>query len=172
MKKVIAVVAITSLIAFGSVLANDSPQRQPKSPGLAATLSFMGTVVPVTVGLASADEAGAILFLGGIWIGPGLGHLYAANVGRFFLGLGLRTVGFVAVGAALAASLSGGGDSGGDAAGMAGVVLLGGVSLIDIIGAAGSARKYNKKHGLAGVDISPTYFASQKAFGVQVSLGF
>ncbi len=184
MKKVIAVVAIVSLVAFGSVAADDSSERQSKSPGTATLISFLGTAIPVAVGVAimssssssygssngAAPIVGFALTSGGYLIGPGLGHLYAHNTGRFVVGLGLRMVGAGALLAAFAMSFSSGADSGGEIA-VVGSILGGSITLIDILSAGNSARKYNEKHGLANVSISPSYFASQKAFGVQLTIG-
>jgi hypothetical protein len=57
-----------------------------KSPSTAFQLSFFSTVVPMGAGalaLASSDnEAGALVFLGGLVVGPSVGHFYAGQVGR------------------------------------------------------------------------------------------
>jgi len=56
-----------------------------KSPSTAFQLSFFSTVVPVGAGLALAgadNEAGGLAFLGGLVVGPSIGHFYAGQVGR------------------------------------------------------------------------------------------
>ena len=134
---------------------------------MATHLSFLGTVAPVVAGYMSGSGSFDLIFIGAVSLGPGLGHLYAANLDHFFIGLGLRTLGFLAIGATYTSSWN---DTS-PTLQTVGWLTLGTVSVYDIVTAGGSARKYNEEHGLAKVDISPTYFASQKAFGVQVTIG-
>ena len=54
-----------------------------KSPTTAFELSLMSTVLPAGVGALTLDsEAGGVAFLGGLVIGPSVGHFYAGQVGR------------------------------------------------------------------------------------------
>ncbi len=56
-----------------------------KSPTTAVILSLASTAGPTLGGVAIGNDAGAKLFLGGLIIGPSVGHLYA---GQFARGLG------------------------------------------------------------------------------------
>lgn len=155
MKRLLTIVAIISLVALGSVSADNSSVPTPKQASKATVLSLWGTaVVPI--------------------LGPGLGHIYAHNMGQFYLGTVLRSLaaGLIITGG-IANSISWGhADNRADMAITLGVVLYFGSSVLDIATAGAAANRYNRKHGLARVSISPTYFASQKALGVKVSLGF
>src|SRR5436190_21679432 len=51
------------------------PQR--KSPGTATALSFGFTAIPIAIGLAMKSEGSAYPFLGGVIVGPSMGHFYA-----------------------------------------------------------------------------------------------
>ena len=46
-------------------------------------------------GPAMGNDAGGVLFLGGLIIGPSIGHLYAGQVGRGLGTIALRGVGTV-----------------------------------------------------------------------------
>jgi hypothetical protein len=154
MKNVIVVLAIVSLVACGSVSADNGSTPTPKNAGRATLLSLGGAAfVPI--------------------VGPGFGHIYAHNWGQFYLGTVLRSVaaGVIIIGAIGESMTWGEEDNGAGTAVSLGVVLYFGSSVLDIATAGIAANRYNRKHGLATVNISPTYFASQKAFGIQVSLG-
>ena len=68
-----------------------------KSPSTAFLLSFVSTTVPMVGGYALADqnitEAGWGVFLGGLVIGPSVGHFYVGNVGRGLGTVALRGAG-------------------------------------------------------------------------------
>ena len=70
-----------------------------KSPGAAFRASFFSTVIPMGAGaavLASTDNgAGAVLFFGGMVVGPSVGHFYADQVGRGIGTMLLRGAGTV-----------------------------------------------------------------------------
>ena len=73
-----------------------APPPAQKSPSAAFQLSLFSTVVPVGAGLAlaSADnEAGGLAFLGGLVVGPSVGHFYAGQAGRGFGTMLLRGAG-------------------------------------------------------------------------------
>jgi hypothetical protein len=167
MRHSIAIIAVICLVIVGSSTTVNAGGSSPRSPEKATHLSFLGTVVPVVAGYMSDSDAFDQIFIGAVSIGPGLGHLYAANLDHFFIGLGLRTLGFLAVGATYTSSWN---DTS-PTLQTVGWLTLGAASVFDMVTAAGSVQDYNEKHGLAAVSVSPTYFASQKAFGVQVSIG-
>jgi hypothetical protein len=170
MKKVISIVAIISLVAFGTAVADEKAPPQPKSPGTAAAISLLATAGPVAFGLAAPNSSGALLFLVGAIFGPGCGHLYAGNQGRFWLGAGLRVAGYAACAGAFAASWDNPDATGAAPAFFAGFGLAVASTVIDIAGADDSARKYNRKHGLDNVTVAPTYFPAQNAFGIKVTI--
>ena len=80
----------SSRASIGSVAA---PAR--KSPGTAFVLSLASTAGPMLAGPAMGNGAGGVLFLGGLIIGPSIGHLYAGQVGRGLGTIALRGVGTV-----------------------------------------------------------------------------
>src|SRR6266550_4057581 len=61
---------------------HSSPAGARKSPGTAVALSLASTVAPMGAGLAAGNATGAWLFLGGLVIGPSVGHFYAGQVVR------------------------------------------------------------------------------------------
>ena len=67
-----------------------------KSPGTAFVLSLTSTAAPILLGAAIQDDAGAVLVLSGLIVGPSVGHLYAGQVGRGLGTIGLRAAGTVA----------------------------------------------------------------------------
>jgi hypothetical protein len=70
-----------------------------RSPTTAGLLSLGFTAVPMAVGYGMRSTAGAWVFLGGIVVGPSVGHIYAGQVGR-----GLATAGLRAAAAAVGIS--------------------------------------------------------------------
>ena len=63
-----------------------------KSPATAAVLSLVSTGGPILTGFALGDDTGAKLFLGGLIIGPSVGHLYAEQFGRALGTMALRGI--------------------------------------------------------------------------------
>ena len=102
-----------------------------RSPGTAVTLSALGTVVPIALGLAGG---GVGLLAGGLVLGPALGYVYAGEAGRGMAHAGIRAAILgAAVGGAVAICSAGncnigifGGGSGGELV-PAAIFLLGGV---------------------------------------------
>lgn len=74
--------------------AGDSAPAR-KSPGGALALSLGSTAVPMAVGVA-AGGGGGWVFLGGLVVGPSVGHFYSGQVGR-----GLGTVALRGAGTAI-----------------------------------------------------------------------
>ena len=181
MLRVSSVIVACGVILCTAVAAQQSPQEKPKSPEKAAGLSLLGTLVPVGAGLAimsagdtenggGAAGLGATCVLGGVLVGPGLGHSYAGNGDRLLVGLGLRALGLAGATTAVALSWDNP-DSGAAALGFGAGMLLVVVSAIyDIATADDAAVNYNKRHGLSGLSVSPTYFANQKACGLSFTL--
>ena len=67
--------------------------RAHKSPGTAFALSFFSTGVPIAVGAGMGNGGGAGVFLGGVVVGPSVGHFYAGQVVRGVVTAGLRGAG-------------------------------------------------------------------------------
>jgi hypothetical protein len=63
-----------------------------KSPGTALALSLGSTAGPMLAGVGLSN---GYLFLGGLVIGPSVGHFYAGQLGRGFATVGLRGIGTV-----------------------------------------------------------------------------
>jgi len=78
--------------SFGRSSRADVSAAAParKSPGTAAVLSLVSTGAPVITGLALRNDTGARVFLGGLVVGPSVGHLYAEQFGRGFGTMALR----------------------------------------------------------------------------------
>ena len=185
MKRFIVFTVICGLILCGSVAAGNDHPVVPKSPQKASGLSALGTFIPAGLGLAVVASGGggsenggggtaamgAMIFLAGSIVGPGLGHGYAGNSGQFWTGVGLRTVGLGGATVAFALSWDNS-DSKGAVAGFVGGVAIFAISAIhDIATADNSARHYNEKHGLSSVSVSPTYFPKHEALGISLSIG-
>ena len=69
-----------------------------KSPTTAFVLSFASTAVPVAVGAVvgnAGTDAGWYVFLGGIVIGPSVGHFYVGETGRGLATTAIRGAGTV-----------------------------------------------------------------------------
>jgi hypothetical protein len=81
-------------VRSSSAIAGDSAPAR-KSPGGAFVLSFGSTTVPMAVG-AAAGGGGGWVFLGGLVVGPSVGHFYSGQVGR-----GLGTVALRGAGTAI-----------------------------------------------------------------------
>jgi hypothetical protein len=177
MKRLIGIVMLAGIILCSSASAGGNVGIKAKSPGTATALSLFGTMTPLFVSKALSDSgdpntATSLLVLGGLLMGPGIGHMYAGNEKRFWGGFGLRLAGLAGMTLSFAASWNNP-DSDGAAVGfLAGSVVYLGSTIHDIATADNSVRDYNKKYGLTGVSIAPTYFASQNAPGLQLAISF
>ncbi|UCC45322.1 MAG: hypothetical protein JSU65_05225 [Candidatus Zixiibacteriota bacterium] len=182
MRNAIGTTIACGVILCGSMMAQPPTGPSLKSPQAATNLSLFGTLAPVGLGIMMTPnqsygfglrEATCLTaIVGGIVVGPGLGHAYAGNYGRLWVGMGLR---LLAVGGAMTVMALTWNDSDsetGAAAGFASLVLLGGSAIADIAAAGRSARNYNEKHGLTGFTITPTYFAEHDACGLTFALNF
>lgn len=89
--------------AFGLSISLPLGRRRPppplqtprpyKSPTTGLLLSLGSTTVPMGLGLVGRGTAGAWVFLGGIVVGPSVGHFYAGQVTRGLAMTGLRAAG-------------------------------------------------------------------------------
>jgi hypothetical protein len=146
----------------------------------ALMFSFLGTAVPVVVGyerirLANlkSDEsaAGALLVLGGLVIGPSLGHFYAGEPGRASFGIGLRVLSLA--GLAGAAAVSWENESTGSEALAIGFLGLGSAVVIaDIAGAPKSARRHNQKLRENALRLQPVAATGSRGSGLALTVTF
>lgn len=185
MKRILTVIVMVAVVGFTSVASAGDQQLRPKSPGKATSLSLIGTLAPTFFYMAVSSScsgpegcspAVAIIgltgFVAGPIVGPGFGHMYARNKGRFWTGLGLRTAGLGGAVVAFALSYD---NSDSDVAltgFVAGAGLWFGSAIYDIATAARSAREYNRKNGLGWLSVAPTFDLSKRQAGVRLSLQF
>lgn len=189
MKKLVALVMIIVALAMESGAAGDIKTYSAKSEQAASNMSVFGHFVPLILGLgafsagASQESANGGLVAAGIFgiatgtvVGPGMGHLYAGNKGRFWRGVGIRGGMWIVAGTVCAKIGEHGTDLGTGlaiAGVLAGTMLVVEISsIIDVAAADNSARDYNEKHGLTQISLSPTYDHKSKTPGFQMSMNF
>ena len=157
----VAVIAAPAIAAAQPGMTEPRPQPGPpvaddgddKSPGLALSLSLLGTAASYATLIAAADTESdglTLLGLGGIVIAPSLGHFYAGEVGRGVTHSLIRVGagGLIVVGAVVAFDDCWGdeGDCGssGPAIMIAGLVLGGASTLYSIIDSPAAASRHNQ----------------------------
>ena len=192
MNSVIGVMLAVTILSAGNVRAEEQGfeptlTAQPsmstglKSPGTATGLSFAGLVVPIGIsamvlssgsGGGSGDVGLGVLIVAGTILGPGLGHAYAGESGRFWRGAGLRTLSWgVMIGAAALAW--DGSNEGGSA-----ILALGSMSLYvastiyDLATAGDSASRHNEKLASHKVSVEPVWAPRDQTVGIRVAVGF
>jgi hypothetical protein len=181
----IAAFALTFLLNSTVVAADSSSAATPKSRRTAVVYSLFSTSVPVVVGgVMMNGEHSAQLGTGiaslGLILGPGVGHVYARNMGRFWSGATTRGIvlsSSIAVAAILIHDSKGESWEEGLPKAMLALGSIGlGVTICtvsairDIATADNSADDYNKEHGFQTLTLRPTYIASQRAPGVMLTL--
>jgi hypothetical protein len=173
-----------SLRTLGAALllaATVSPlQAQAKSPALAVTLSTIGTLAPIAVGIwmvdrnsqqdgqgnsrfDSGDEIGAALIVTGAIMGPALGHFYAHEKGLFWYRLG---IGAAAGTIALTAK-----DDPAVIALVAGGAAVGIMGVMDIIRTPEAVRRFNAAHAVQA-RVAPAIMNGKVGLAVGVRAGF
>lgn len=173
---------LTILIFTAGAARATEPARTPqyKSPETAAGISLLGTAVPVGLMVMASsnsngdsDAAGLVMLgLVGSIFGPGLGHSYAGDSGRFWRGAGWRTVGWTSLFVAVAISWDNTDSSG------AGFLAVGGAAIVvvstirDIAMASDSANRYNQRFEPRKVTMMPMWSPRDNSVGLGVSLGF
>jgi hypothetical protein len=173
-------------VASENHTASAEKAHSPKSPSKALSLSLVSTGVPLIIGLglavadapAPADTYSAILILGGVVVGPSVGHFYAGNTGHGVLTIGLRSVGLA--GGTLGLYLWAIAEvENVESVGALGIIifvpsaaLMLGSAVYDIATASGAARKYNEKKRLSRFSIGPTYIAAESTPGIAVKYRF
>lgn len=186
LRSVSAVVTLLSLVRVqpcsGQSDTRADPQPEPKSLAMALQWSLYGTLVPVAAGggllIAKPNDPeafGLAAVVGGLVIGPALGHFYAGRPGRAIAGVGLRTaLGVGAAAVVISHSLCDAAVcrlSGTDAT----ILVLGAVGLLasaafDIARAPASARHYNATHG--EISVIPWLSPQQGTIGLVVRASF
>lgn len=182
--------AITLTCIAPACLAEDHPHKS-ESKGRLVSLGV--TLIPIIAGGAminSGDNndddalmtAGWLTCLGGMTFGPGAGHLYAHNTGRFIGGSAIRgacvTVGIIGAAVAITSAFDLDGDddddlgTGGSIALLTGGVLWLGYSIYDINRVGKSVREYNAHQDILMFSASPFYRPNDKAVGLQLSMRF
>lgn len=169
-------------LAIGLVLAAapDPLPAQNELPGLksettALGLSILGTVVPFGFTLLTASEettsiVPGLISLGGLLVGPSLGHFYAGRPGRALVGIGIRTAALVGLAAGFGASWNG--NSGGDELMLASAAVGVGVMVWDILGVRGSVRRHNAKLNPARPAVVLTPAIDRRSVGVSGRITF
>lgn len=170
MKSNVAATIITCLLIPVLASAQEVQQEDAKSPATARAVSLIGTAAPICVGIATGDEGGASIFLLGSIVGPGLGHAYAGDHGRFLLGAGLRTVGWGACMAAFASTWENPDNTGSTFLAIGGLALVTVSTVVDITTADNSARKFNRNHPGPQFSANPMYIPSTGTYGIRLSL--
>jgi len=179
-------IAIGLAVILACVPARAQAQRPSES--VALNRSLWGTIVPIGLGLAMAASSGNegpngnaeigalgfVSFTGGLVVGPSLGYFYAGQPGRAWLGVGLRTLGFGGLIAAVAASWDcyGAECAKARAAAAVGSALTLGWVIYDIATVRGAVRRHNEVAQGVSVRVAPTYSSRRHAAGVSVQLTF
>lgn len=152
----ILIVVTTLLLAASMSCAADTTDVQPKSYGVAYTLAITGTIMPVV----------------GITVGPGLGHLYAGNTKQFWIGTGLRTVGWAGFIVAVALTWENPDSQIGAIGGFSGLGLALVSTVYDIATTGRSVRQYNEKHAQPAISFVPACLNGSGTPGIRVTLHF
>ena len=165
------------LAGTAPALAAQEPEPyEAKSPETARILSLLGTAAPIALGLAIGESRMVTLVVGGLFLGPALGYVYAGETRRGVVGAGIRLA-VLGVGAAGAVVICSTGDcnttSDGGAFGAAitflaaGVVVTTVLASVDIIRVGDRVRARNQR--LAAVSVQPTYFPESRTAGLLVT---
>lgn len=197
-----AAVFAVLLIVLPCGLARAQTDYRPRSEATAATLSALGTLVPVGIGLLwwKVDQPNfrgtggytyykppnrvgpAVLIAGGILLGPSLGHFYAGRMGGVLLRAGLSVATPLLAGMILAAGAQNDGgwfpsfDPGAVvlAGGImaAGAVTIAGSVVHDLATASQAARQRNGERADGRLRVTPTYVPAARAVGFSVRASF
>jgi len=173
--------AVLIVLTLATRIATARPGNQPSVPATDEKSSLLAVTLPLGVTLASVialvppllDEGGdpgelGYFALGGLFIGPSLGHAYADDWAWVGIGLGVRAAAFGMIMSGTHGEYYPEGcepdfDSPCDQASGSRMLATGGLllfvasTLVDIAHAPSSVRKYNREHRLS---IAPTVTAS------------
>ena len=185
---VIALLALALCPDHGNAQLRKAPDT-PKSPTVAGNLSAFPTIGcmilgGMLIGIAqennpsqnNLDEIGFGIWAAGVTIGPSLGYFYANDPSRAQTGIAIRSGTIIA--SIFLFEMSKSQDSRKQSAAITrmlafGLRLTAPVSAIyDILNFKKSVEKYNCRHGLARIQLTPIYLANQRApgLGLRVTL--
>ena len=133
------------------------PEAQPDidrvSPGVALTLSLLGTAVGYGALIGGLDNSQNLMLVGyaGIVAGPSIGHFYTGEYGRGLLTTGVRGLGFLAMGLGASLTLRDCWDdepcaNNGPAIFWAGALTTIGTTIYSIVDSRRSARRVNERN--------------------------
>jgi len=180
--------ALTACLAvFGLALPADAqpsgtPQPgafKPRSEGMATSLSFFGTAVPIALAILLGHEGSGSAFwwvaVAAIPVGPALGHFYAGEHKRAWTGIGIRVAALAAFSAGVAMAFDETHSSSYPLT--LGLILAGatvalGSTLADIVDARESVWKHNLKGQGLTLNVSPVVSPRSKAVGIQAQIKF
>jgi hypothetical protein len=153
-------------------------QGHSKSKTMALALSVTSTLVPIGVGTELAinhNSSGYVVAAAGALLGPITGLCYSDNSRHAFTGVGFRALSSGC--AVLAYALGENTDDKKERDVMSGItgtcILVALASTVsDIFTAGKSVDEYNRSNGFSEIRMTPTYFASQRAVGVMLTLSF
>jgi hypothetical protein len=174
------------LTLFLSLSAQAKPgvPLTPKSKSKALSYSLVGTLAPVVIGipfLGHGKEIGATnnvvgLTLGslGLWCGPGMGHLYAANSGRLVSGMWIRGLaGVIAVSSLSSLDILDNDSNTGPVLGfLLGSTVVVVSTIYDIATTGKSVDRYNEQHGFGQLTLQPHYWPNHQAVGFSLAYRF
>ncbi len=181
MNKAIPILLVILSFTAGSVHASDfSAHPGYKSPSTATGMALLGTTVPVALMFLAASESsgssdsGGLVLMGlvGSIFGPGLGHSYAGENGRFWSGAGWRTLAWSSLVVAVAISWDDTDSSSGAFLAVGGAALYLVSTVYDIATASDSADRHNEKLESREVTLIPLWSPQDNSVGLGVSLGF
>src|SRR5262245_56687223 len=169
-----------SALPEDSVVVSPGTEPRPgmKSGATAFWWSLLGTAVPVgtaSIGLYRNDQSsnvtGAVL-VGGLIIGPSLGHFYASRPAPGLIGIGIRTLATAAVGAGVGAALDDSNMSDFAVLGVTGAI-VGTASVIwDIASAPHSARVHNERAQRGHTTLGITPSMGSAGLGLRAAVSF
>jgi hypothetical protein len=171
---------------FQTTFAQRNQPHESKSTTTAVKYSAFGTAIPIVAGVAiylnnpdeeSSESYGVLAGMLGIVGGPGLGHAYAGRWGRLCLGSLVRTLGVGIILAGILGDDPSGTSPTADQGPYAVPIFIGGAiclwsAMRDFSSLDASVERYNQRHTGATIGVSPTYYASENAPGIAVSICF
>ena len=153
------------------------PATRYRDPASATVLSAAFTVLPTLAGIAIAASdpesgAGALLFMGGLTLGPAMGYFSTGRIGRGMAGFGIRTgvfIGTIAAGFGIC-----GWTCTDSQQSTAAAVVLGGLTLTTALAVYDIAKVRRKLPAATAsrVSVYPTYVAATKSPGIGIGVTF
>jgi hypothetical protein len=170
------------LAADSTVVSSGSEEEatpEIKSGKTALLWSLLGTGVPAAVGAFDVYRANSsdsvvpgILLVGGLLIGPSLGHFYAGRPGRAWKGIGIRAVAGLGLTVAVAETLGESTEQHLEVLGGVCAVLGGVVIAWDIVAAPHSAHFHNDEVRRARTNIGIAPSVGAAGLGLRADASF